>query len=91
MYIKYRRARIKIETKKPDKCECCGKKAKKLDYHHWKYAYTTDEVIRNPLLVLDNTSVLCFPCHKRGDALRICWEEPLVTEKLNIIRKRDMK
>lgn len=74
MRIKYRRATISVDVDKPKTCEGCkrtiGKEIKKLDCHHWKYEFTTDEVRKNPKLVLKNTSWLCFTCHRLGDALR---------------------
>ena len=62
-------------------CEGCGKSKHVLDasgnpqikmtsLHHWVYAYKPETVKKNPILVLDNTSELCFACHQIADGLR---------------------
>jgi hypothetical protein len=90
--IMYKRTLILIDAPKIKYCECClkkqGKEIKKLDTHHWRYEFTSKEVKANPKLVLKNTSVLCFRCHRVADALRICHENPLLTEKLNELRSK---
>ena len=94
MKIKYRRATIEIKNFiKPNKCECCGKElgkeCKKLDFHHWKYAYNTEEVRRNHLLALNNTTILCFRCHQIANALKkvIETEEKTLNKLFNLIDK----
>lgn len=56
-------------------CEACGKSVARGEikftaFHHWWYAYAPKTVKDNPILVLDNTSELCFYCHEVGDAIR---------------------
>ena len=70
--IKYRRLSVIVEI--PDKklkCAICGKSDRKLDFHHYNYEFTTDQVRKNPQLALKNTLVLCYPHHKVADAFRI--------------------
>ena len=52
------------------KCEVCGKEGK-IDFHHYKYAYKTSEVRKDPQLALENTIMLCYTHHKIADAMRI--------------------
>ena len=53
-------------------CSICGRKSKKTDIHHSRYAYPTAFVKKNPMLVLDYGFEVCFnPCHKLADALRV--------------------
>ena len=101
--IKYRRTTITLDTAElgriPAYCECCGKRkinlpyvtkgVKKLDFHHWIYAYTTEEVRKNPILVVENTSRLCFRCHMIADAIRKIFENDVknVNKLLNIYFK----
>jgi hypothetical protein len=56
-------------------CEGCGKSKAKQEIkvtslHHWKYAYKPETVQKNPVLVLENTSELCFACHMVADGFR---------------------
>lgn len=56
-------------------CDACGKSKAKGEIkmtmlHHWKYAYKAVTVIKNPILVLENTSELCFACHMIADGFR---------------------
>lgn len=57
-------------------CEACGKSVKKKEIkytqlHHWRYAYKPATVKKNPMLVLENTSELCYYCHKHiADPIR---------------------
>jgi hypothetical protein len=56
-------------------CEACGKskakgEIKMTSLHHWKYAYKAETVKKNPILVLENTTELCFACHQVADGLR---------------------
>jgi hypothetical protein len=56
-------------------CEGCGKSVAKgeikcTSLHHWKYAFKPATVQANPVLVLENTSELCFACHRVADGLR---------------------
>lgn len=62
-------------------CVSCGKskhrmtedgkpEIKTTQIHHWRYAYQPETVKKNPILILENTSELCFPCHQIADGLR---------------------
>ena len=56
-------------------CQACGKsKARgEIKYtclHHWWYEFKPATVKKNPILVLKNTSELCFYCHQLADAIR---------------------
>jgi len=61
-----------------------------MNTHHWIYAHKTSEVRKNPNLAIQNTSVLCFPCHRIGDALRAVLEHPTLVEKLKKIREESL-
>jgi|GEM_PF-3253654 hypothetical protein len=55
-------------------CKACHKSVIKNEIkitalHHFKYAYKPETVKANPILILDNTAELCFPCHQAGDGL----------------------
>lgn len=99
LHIKYRRATITITVPfgfKPDWCQGCGRKIgdgeiNKLDCHHWKYAYETKDVRKNPMWVIHNTSWLCMPCHDLGNAMRIYHEKPKRVEELEKIREIALK
>jgi hypothetical protein len=77
---------------KPDWCEGCGRKLgegiTKIDAHHWLYAYETKEVRKNPNLVLNNVSWLCFTCHTLGDSLRHVMDKPVLVEHMKKIREK---
>jgi len=56
-------------------CEACGKsrergEIKSTAIHHWYYAYKAKTVKENPILALENTSELCYSCHRKADAIR---------------------
>jgi hypothetical protein len=56
-------------------CQACGlSKArgeiKFTAFHHWWYAYQPETVKKNPVLVLENTSEVCFGCHQVADSIR---------------------
>jgi len=82
--VKYRRSFFTVEGIKSDTCQCCGKKPKKsgLHFHHLVYAFSTDEVRKNPQLALRSTIQLCWYCHRVADALRIVNEHPDIVIKL---------
>jgi hypothetical protein len=97
----YKRTMIRIDADKYPKinyCEGCNKKKgecgqsgkpiKKLDTHHWKYEFSSKEVKAKPELVLKNTSVLCFRCHRVGDAIRISFEDKPLTDCLLELRAK---
>ena len=75
-YIQYRRSRIRVDYEKTGVCQCCRKKPKKTDMHHYKYEFPTKLVKKNPKLALKNTIELCMGCHAVGDALRKIEENP---------------
>jgi hypothetical protein len=56
-------------------CMACGKSREKgeiktTSLHHWKYAYKADTIRKNPILILENTTELCFACHMIADSFR---------------------
>jgi len=56
-------------------CDACGKskakgEIKTTHLHHWWYEFHPKTVKKNPILVLKNTSELCFYCHQLADAIR---------------------
>ncbi|MHA1305339.1 MAG: hypothetical protein ACTSPI_16695 [Candidatus Heimdallarchaeaceae archaeon] len=72
--IKYRRARVTVTVPDNFKRECCiedcPNKHGKIDFHHYRYAYKTSEIRKNPQLALKNTILLCFHHHRIADAMR---------------------
>lgn len=73
--VRYRRATIELTSQVKHehvysgRCQSCGASGK-TDLHHYFYAYSTAQVRKNPLLVLDFTVELCFKCHTLADMLR---------------------
>lgn len=56
-------------------CQACGqsKDRGEIKYtclHHWWYEFKPATVKKNPILVLRNTSELCYYCHQLADAIR---------------------
>ena len=56
-------------------CEACGKSKERGEIkitamHHWWYEFAPKTVKQNPILVLKNTSELCYGCHQMADAIR---------------------
>lgn len=56
-------------------CQACGKskhrgEIKYTCLHHWWYEFKPATVKKNPILVLKNTSELCYYCHQLADAIR---------------------
>ena len=56
-------------------CDGCGKskargEIKITALHHWWYEFAPKTVKANPILVLKNTSELCYYCHGLADAIR---------------------
>jgi hypothetical protein len=56
-------------------CQACGKSKERgeIKYtvlHHWYYEFQPKTVKKNPILVLKNTSELCYYCHQLADAIR---------------------
>ena len=69
--------KLRVWMKKPPRkgiCEACGRKGR-TNMHHWRYAYKTSEVRKNPELAIDNTTELCYYCHRLADAIRRLYEE----------------
>ena len=83
MKIRYRRITVEVEGERPKKCCVCEKEFKKIDMHHFKYAYKTDEVRKNPQLALENTIPVCYYCHRIADALRKIEENEERVDKIN--------
>ena len=57
------------------KCDACAKtkesgEIKVTFLHHWWYEFQPKTVKENPILVLRNTSELCYYCHQLADAVR---------------------
>lgn len=84
-------------------CSACGKSRHVFDVdgkpeikltssHHWKYAYQPDTVLKNPILILDNTSELCFACHQIADGLRnILRMSPDRAVKVTMLMPKDLR
>ena len=96
--VYYRRARIWLGwNPRRGVCEACGKTVKKKqitrsNMHHHRYAYTTNQVRKNPKLALHHTSELCYPCHRLADAIRQIEEamrkKPEIVKKLFELQRR---
>ena len=73
-YVNYHHHRVLVDAPRTGKCEACrkeiGRDITKTNRHHWKYAYAWKTVREKPSLALENTSELCYRCHKIADALR---------------------
>ena len=82
MKLKYRRLTVEVDFVRPKKCCVCEKTFKKIDMHHWKYAYKTDEVRKNPQLALHYTIPVCFYCHRIADAFRKLTENADRSDKI---------
>ncbi len=88
MKIKYRRLTVNLpEEIKPTICVVCGRAGNKIDHHHYYYSYETKDVKKKPILVLDNTINVCFPCHLIADAVRITVEHKEISEKIRKMTK----
>lgn len=71
--VRYRRARVTVEGTRPNKCAACPVREDglgRVELHHWKYAYSTAEVRKNPQLALENTIPLCYLCHRVADHIK---------------------
>jgi hypothetical protein len=88
MKIKYKNVTAEVSGEKPTTCECCGNtpKPRGLQFHHWRYKYTTKEVKERPELALEETSVLCFFCHRIANCIRILEENPDKVKRLEQLR-----
>ena len=77
--VSYRRGVKRITVTVPDdwlsdKCDACGeeyleKGYNRLNTHHWKLAYTFDEVKENKELALENTGRFCINHHRVANAI----------------------
>jgi len=79
--VLYRRTRVPVDMERSPVCEACGR-AGKIDMHHYRYAYSTDEVRKNRSLVLNNTIQLCMKCHGVADSIRDIEENADLAEKV---------
>lgn len=57
-------------------CDSCRRSVHRNDIkttnlHHWKYSHRIRTIKKDPLLVLENLSELCYSCHRNGDSLRV--------------------
>lgn len=77
--VTYHKTRIRIPYPRNPRvgvCVGCHRSKQKgeikvTQMHHTYYKYTTEQVIANPLLALENTLELCFnPCHLVADGFR---------------------
>lgn len=73
--VRYRRARVTVEGFRPKNCAACGVRGR-VELHHWKYAYTTAEVRKNPQLALKFTIPFCYKHHKIADYIRRILKDP---------------
>lgn len=77
-------------------CKACYKSIAKGEIkitamHHFKYAYKPETVKANPILILDNTAELCFPCHQAGDGLmNILKQSPERVLKVTKLMPKDL-
>jgi hypothetical protein len=90
MKVRYRRSTVEVDGERRKICDCCKKVAKKIDVHHWRYEFSTDEVRKNPILVMKNTSQLCFRCHRIADSMRHIFENPELSDKLVCLMREAM-
>ena len=74
--VVYERKTVYVELDSPPKkgrCEACGrvcgKGIKITALHHHCYKYSKKRVIREPQLSLENTSEVCFSCHRVANSL----------------------
>lgn len=70
-------------------CECCGK-ASKTQSHHWLYKYKTKEVVKNKELAKENTTELCYYCHKLANCLVHLNEQQIKTLKLKELMRSQL-
>jgi len=74
--VSYRGKPIRVAVDYPVRkkiCQCCGKKGL-TSLHHWSYEYPVKEIRKCPILVLQNTTELCFLCHDKANTLRKYYE-----------------
>lgn len=79
--VRYRRARVTVEGKKPHKCSACPARGR-VELHHHTYKYTTAEVRKNPQLALENTIPFCYTCHRIADMFRKLAQDQARTRKV---------
>ena len=75
-YKTLRYQNITVWVKAPERIQCAickrkiGEGIKQLARHHFIYKYSQNKVKENPELALENTIIVCYPCHRLCDALR---------------------
>lgn len=72
--LRYRRLRVAVSMEKPLWCEACGNRGR-LEFHHFKYEFSTAQVRGWPELVGLNGVWLCYRCHILADAMRKLTED----------------
>jgi len=72
------------------KCQACGIQ-RQTHFHHYKYAYMTKEIRKDPDKALENTVQLCFPCHMMADNIRKIEENYLIFERVYKVIKAARK
>jgi hypothetical protein len=86
--IRYRKKTIKLDIPMPIRdhiCKCCGRQGK-TDLHHWVYAYPTKQVQKTKMLALENTTELCFVCHRLANCISHLDHNPVLRDKLLELR-----
>lgn len=80
--VKYRNARVWVAGRKLGMCMACGEKGR-TEMHHWHYAYTTDEVRKDPQLANHHTIELCFKCHRTANMIKNLADDEPRTKKVS--------
>lgn len=78
-------------------CDACArtvssKKIRETHLHHWYYKYKSKTLKKNPFLVLENLSELCYSCHQLADALARLFDKEYdlgLLVKLALLMPRD--
>ena len=76
--MRYQTITVRVPSETPIRkrvCQACDRsidkgEIKRTHLHHWKYAYSVDNVRENPSLALENCVELCYGCHQIADSLR---------------------
>jgi len=96
--VRYRRGNrsIRVTVDAPDDQTCAGCleefTGRRLNRHHWREAYTLDQVRADPQLALENSALACVPHHRVANALRkVAESDPDVVVNLAETLPRDMK
>jgi hypothetical protein len=75
-YVRYRQTKIKLDEDPRSGICAIGHTPNKTDLHHWRNAYPTRKVKKNPKLALENTGEFGYPHHKMANAIRTFIEIP---------------